>query len=203
MADTFAAPRMTPQPIPDSDDDATWIARSLAEPSAFRTLFARHHDRVHRYVASRIGPDAAPDVVSDTFLEAFRTRARFDEARGRDAAPWLLGIATRRLSRQRGAELRWHRRREAAARSEPSAMLVQHGPGSADDLGRLDAAAMRGDLLAALSKLRRGERDALCACVLGGLTYEEAARALDVPVGTVRSRIARARQRLRDALATD
>ena len=194
---------MTSGTLPDPEDDATWIARSVAEPATFRTLFARHHDRVHRYVTSRIGPDAAPDVVSETFLEAFRTRARFDATRGRDAAPWLLGIATRLVSRQRGAEVRWHRRREAATWSESHATLAHHGPGSTDDVHRIDAASRRGDLLAALSKLRRGERDALCACVLGELTYDEAARALGVPVGTVRSRISRARRRLRDTLATD
>lgn len=202
MADTHSTPRMT-HPMPATvreDDDADTIARSLSEPATFRAIFARHHDRVHRYVASRIGPDAAPDVVSETFLQAFSTRKRFDAARGTDALPWLLGIATKLVSRQRGAEVAWQRRRAAAVASESHATLVQHGPSSAEHLQRLDAADRRADLLAALGTLRRDERDALCACVLGDLTYEEAAQSLGIPIGTLRSRIARARHRLQRSL---
>lgn len=183
----------------DEPTDATLIERSRTEPAAFRAIFQRHHPVVHRFVASRIGPDAAQDVVSETFLQAFRGRASFDPARGEDALPWLVGIAAKLVSRARGAEARWQRRQAAALRSGPSLTAVP-GPGSSDDLRRLDAERLRPELLAALGTLRRGERDALCAHVISGLSYEEAAVALGVPIGTIRSRIARARERLREVL---
>lgn len=201
MTDTAAALRepMTTFERSNEPDDATHIARSLAEPAAFRAVFARHHDSIHRFVASRIGPDAAQDVVSETFLQAFRIRQRFDSARGTDALPWLIGIASRLVSRSRGAEVRWQRRQAAAMRSEPRLAAI-HGSDSPDVLRRLDAERLRPELVAALGDLRRADRDALCACVLAGLSYQEAAVALGVPIGTIRSRVARARERLRSAL---
>lgn len=183
----------------DPEDDASCIARSLREPSAFRELFARHHDTVHRYVTARLGPVDAPDVVSECFLQAFRGRARFDPAPGRDALPWLLGIATRQIARSRGAEARWHRRRATALDHASVGALSQPGP-DALDIARVDAERLRPELLAALAALRRPERDAICACVLGGLGYQDAARALGIPIGTLRSRVSRARMRLRAAL---
>jgi RNA polymerase sigma factor (sigma-70 family) len=181
-------------------DDAACIARSVAEPSAFRVVFTRHHDRVHRYVASRTGPDAAHDIVSETFLQAFRHRHRFDASTGVDALPWLLGIATKLIARARGAEARWHRRRIAAMQLARDPASGVAAPEASAALDRIDAQQMRPELLAALGRLRRDERDALCACVLGGLTYEQAAASLGVPIGTIRSRVARARERLRHSL---
>ncbi len=162
---------------------------------AFDALFARHHDRVRRYVVSRVGPDVADDVVADTFVEAFRSRVKFDAARGEDAAPWLLGIATNMLARHRSTERRWLERRARA--------LVERPAESFEDgiATRADARGLRAELLAAVAALPERERAPLLLHVLGGCSYEEVAHALDIPIGTVRSRISRGTARLRQELA--
>jgi hypothetical protein len=77
----------------DSLDDAALIRLSLAEAEQFELLFVRHEPAIRRYVARRLGVDAADDVVAETFLLAFRQRADYDSARGGVLA-WLYGIAT-------------------------------------------------------------------------------------------------------------
>lgn len=74
-------------------DDATLIAQSLRAPERFGVLFDRHAPAIFRYAARRLGPDAADDIVAETFLTAFRARGRYDPAY-LDAGPWLYGIAT-------------------------------------------------------------------------------------------------------------
>ena len=73
--------------------DADVIARSVQEPEVFAVLFRRHAAAIQRYVARRLGVDAAEDVVAETFLAAFDQRGRYDLSRP-DARPWLYGIAT-------------------------------------------------------------------------------------------------------------
>ncbi|MCK9928581.1 RNA polymerase sigma factor [Frankia sp. Mgl5] len=178
--------------------DADLLVRSVREPEVFADLFERHGDRVHRYLARRAGADLAEDLVSDTFVAAFEQRSRFDPARGPDGAlPWLLGIATRILQGHRRAEARRWRVLERALPDRPE-------PAAADRVAdRVDADAAVQSLVRALAELPDGERDALLLLAWGDLRYEEIATALAVPVGTVRSRIHRARNRLRAALADD
>ncbi len=161
----------------------------------FGVLFERHHDRVRRYVASRVGPDAADDVVAETFVEALRSRGRFDASMGTDAAPWLLGIATNMLARHKTLERRWFERRARA--------LVEPAEGDFEDgvVTRADAGERRAHLVAAVAALPERERTPLLLHVLGGLRYEEVATALDIPIGTVRSRISRGTARLKGELA--
>ncbi len=179
----------------EQQPDASIIERSIDDAAAFDAVFERHHDRVRRYVVSRIGPDAADDVVADTFVEAFRSRAGFDAGAGSDAAPWLLGIATNMLARHRAAERRWLER----CASHP----LEVGEAAFDELAvtRLDARARRGRIARAIGQLPARERVPLLLHVLGGCSYEEVARALDVPIGTVRSRISRGTARLRKELS--
>ena len=104
---------MTPQSrahaAPDADaDDATVIQFSRHEPEHFTVLFRRHAPHIQRYVVRRLGPDAADDIVAETFLLAFRHRDRYDAARA-DARPWLYGIATNLIGRHRRAEVRLYR----------------------------------------------------------------------------------------------
>lgn len=172
--------------------------RQQAAPDAlvdFDELFERHHDRVRRYVVSRVGPDVADDVVADTFVQALRARDRFDASLGNDAAPWLLGIATNMLARHRAAERRWL---ERCAR-QPVEVAVPTFEELAD--ARADARSRRLRLVAALGELSERERVPLLLHVLGGCSYEDVARALDVPIGTVRSRISRGTARLRKELS--
>jgi RNA polymerase sigma factor (sigma-70 family) len=178
---------------PDSSiatDDASVIARSRWEPEAFSALFRRHAPVIQRYVTRRIGPDAAEDVVADTFLLAFRQRDRYDLARA-DALPWLYGIATNLIGRHRRDEVRLYR---AVARAGVD-------PVTEPFTDRVDAAVSaitaNRALAAALAKLPATHRDVLLLVAWGDLSYEEAAIALGVPMGTVRSRLHRARTALR------
>jgi DNA-directed RNA polymerase specialized sigma24 family protein len=99
---------MTP---PLTLDDAAVIEASFAEPDRFASLFDRHAPYIHRYLARRIGGQAADDLVAETFLVAFRKRARYD-LRCHDARPWLYGIATNLVGQ--------HRRRARAAGRRPA-----------------------------------------------------------------------------------
>jgi RNA polymerase sigma factor (sigma-70 family) len=174
-------------------DDATLIRLSLAEPERFELLFQRHAPQVQRYVVRRLGADAADDIVAETFLLAFRQRAGFDVTRG-DALPWLYGIATNLLGRHRRNEIRLYK---ALARTGTDPVTA---PFTDQVDERVTATAASRRLASALAGLSAAYRDALLLVAWGGLSYEETAIALDVPVGTVRSRISRARADLRRTL---
>jgi RNA polymerase sigma factor (sigma-70 family) len=179
---------------PDADaDDATVIQLSRHEPEQFTVLFRRHAPHIQRYVIRRLGPDAADDIVAETFLLAFRRRDRYDAARA-DARPWLYGIATNLISHHRRAEVRLYR---ALARTGAD-------PVCAPFTDRVDdrvSAGQAGQLIAtALAGLPASLRDTLLLAAWSDLSYEQIALALDVPVGTVRSRLSRARTRLRRTL---
>ncbi|MCC8479891.1 RNA polymerase subunit sigma-70 [Streptomyces sp. CS149] len=181
----------------DAESDASVIARSWDEPEVFAALFDRHSDAVHRYTARRLGNEVADDVVAETFTTAFQQRHRYDPARstGTDAQPWLFGIATNLISRHRRAEAR---RFKAMARVPA---LTDHDEPLADRAAdRVMARAVRRELAAALAALPARHRDVLLLVAWGDLSYEETAQALGIPVGTVRSRLHRARGKLREAL---
>jgi RNA polymerase sigma factor (sigma-70 family) len=173
-------------------DDAALIARSLHAPECFGVLFDRHAPAIGRYIARRLGPDVADDLVAETFLVAFRKRGHYDLAHG-DARPWLYGIATRLIGRHRRQEVRFFR---AIARTgvDPAA-----DPAADQVIDRIAAQAARRELAAALARLPRDQRDVLLL-VASGLGYEETALALAVPTGTVSSRLVRARRKVRAAL---
>ncbi|KOG34078.1 RNA polymerase sigma factor [Streptomyces resistomycificus] len=181
----------------DAESDASVIARSRDQPEAFAALFDRHADAVHRYAARRLGGEVADDLVAETFTTAFQQRHRYDPARGAgaDARPWLFGIATNLVGRHRRAEAR---RFKAMARVPA---LADHDEPLADRAAdRVVARAVRRELAAALAALPARYRDVLLLVAWGDLGYEEAAQALGIPVGTVRSRLHRARSKLREAL---
>jgi RNA polymerase sigma factor (sigma-70 family) len=189
---------MTPQSQapaePDADaDDATVIQLSRHEPEQFTVLFHRHAPHIQRYVIRRLGPDAADDIVAETFLLAFRQRDRYDQARA-DARPWLYGIATNLISHHRRAEVRLYR---ALARTGADPVCEAF----TDRVDDRVSAGQAGQLIAAaLAGLTAELRDTLLLAAWSDLSYEQIALALDVPVGTVRSRLSRARTRLRRTL---
>ena len=174
-------------------DDADLIRRSLDDPEWFAQVFERHHRRIHHYAARRLGTPAADDIVAETFLVAFRRRASYDQ-RQRFARPWLYGIATRLIADQRRTEERFYRALKRTG--------VDPLPESLADsvVTRVAAQDAERRLAGALAGLSRGDRDVLLLVAWGDLTYEETARALRVPVGTVRSRLSRARRKVRTAL---
>ncbi|MEW9553721.1 RNA polymerase sigma factor [Nonomuraea sp. NPDC050783] len=177
----------------DGGDDASSIERSLREPEAFAEVFRRHAADITRYVTRRLGADAADDVVAETFLAAFRQRHLYDLSRP-SARPWLYGIATHLMGRHRRAEVRQLRILERTGTDPVAAPFTDRS----DD--RVSAEATRRRLAGALATLPRGHRDALLLVAWAGLTYTEVAEALDVRVGTVRSRINRGRTKLRKEL---
>jgi RNA polymerase sigma factor (sigma-70 family) len=183
-----------PADTPLRADDAAIIEASRSQPEEFAALFDRHAPLIHRYIARRVGVQSADDLVAETFLAAFRRRLRYETSQ-RDARPWLYGIATHLISQHRREESRQLRIRLAA-----SAELTE--PGHSDRVaGDLTASAMRGVLAAALADLPERERDVLVLIAWEQLSYDEVATALHIPVGTVRSRLSRARARVREALA--
>lgn len=173
-----------------ADDGELWQRARTGEPECFGVLFDRHGEAVRTFCARRTGSlDAADDLVSIVFLEAWRRRDEVELVDG-NALPWLYGIA--RLTIQH----RWRtalRHRRALSRLASAAAAPDH----ADEVvGRLDDERHLARLRAAFQRLGTADRDVLTLCVWQGLSYAEAAVALDVPVGTIRSRLSRARSRL-------
>jgi RNA polymerase sigma factor (sigma-70 family) len=177
----------------DTDGDAALVARSLHEPEAFTALFDRYAVPIHRYLARRIGAAHAEDLLAQTFLVAFETRARYHAGRA-GVRPWLYGIATNLLRRHRRDEVRQFR---AFARTGTDPDVPCPAEAVAE---RVDADAAARGLGRALAAMPARDRDVLLLTAWADLPYEEVARALDIPVGTVRSRLHRARARLRAEL---
>lgn len=170
------------------NNDSEVISRSIAEPALFAQIFERHASAIGGYTRRRIGLDAVDDVLSETFLVAFRKRASFD-MKSDSARPWLFGIATRVMHRHRRAEEREWR----ASASAPAVSVDSHEEGSD---ARLDASAALRDLGPRIAALSQRERDVLLLYAWGDLSYEQIAAALKIPIGTVRSRLSRVRQKL-------
>ncbi|MFI7697009.1 sigma-70 family RNA polymerase sigma factor [Nonomuraea sp. NPDC049655] len=162
--------------------DSAVIEASLAEPERFAELFERHAAVLHRYVVRRLGPDQAEDVVAETFTRAFEKRHKYALDR-QDALPWLYGIATNIIGTHRRAETRGYR---ALARTGEDPVAVAFDERV---VARVSASGTRRPLAAALAALGKGERDVLLLVSWGDLSYEETAQALNVPIGTVLSRL--------------
>jgi RNA polymerase sigma-70 factor (ECF subfamily) len=174
-------------------DDAAVIRLSRHEPEHFTALFRRHAPHIQRYVVRRLGQDAADDIVAETFLLAFRQRNSYDQTRT-DARPWLYGIATNLIGRHRRTEIRLYR---ALARTGADPVMEPFTD-TVDD--RVSATSASRRVAAALARLPEEHRDTLLLVAWGDLSYEEVAKVLRVPVGTVRSRVSRARSKLRRTL---
>lgn len=173
--------------------DAEVIQRSRQDPAAFSTLFDRHAPALHRYVTRRLGDSLADDIVAETFLAAFRQRDRYDLS-CTDARPWLYGIAANLIGKHRRTEVRSYR---AMARTGVDDVAESY----ADRVdARVSASAAQRDLARALAGLSPDERDVLLMIAWADFGYEEVAQALGIPVGTVRSRLHRARRKTRAAL---
>jgi RNA polymerase sigma factor (sigma-70 family) len=181
--------------LPDAaPSDSALIAASLTDPEVFATLFDRHAATVHRYLGRRVG-DLADDLLSETFLIGFRRRAAY-RADHVEVRPWLIGIATNLVHGHVRSEQRRYRALARAAGQQP----VDRGLDSDEAADRLDAEALRGPLAGALAGLKARDRDVLLLFAWGQLSYEEIAAVLEVPLGTVRSRLNRARRQTRAAL---
>jgi RNA polymerase sigma-70 factor (ECF subfamily) len=173
----------------ESASDAALIEASGRRPERFAVVFDRHFTAIHRYLARRAGREVADDLASQCFTIAFERRGTFDASAG-GARPWLYGIATNLLRDHWRAE-----RRSAVTMirvGNDSAGAVHPDPAARDEadpeLGR------------ALRSLEPAQLDVLLLYAWAELSYDEIALALGVQVGTVRSRLSRARARLREEL---
>ncbi len=179
------------RPIHSVTTDSEIIQRSLQQPAAFADLFDRHARAVNAFATYRVGRHAAEDVLSETFLVAFRRRADFDTD-VESAAPWLLGIASRLIRRHRALEARQWRSFAASISQQEHLSLG----GLEDAMSRLDAEREVEMLRARIAALAPRDRETLLLYAWQGMSYDEVAAALGVPVGTVRSRLNRVRRRL-------
>jgi RNA polymerase sigma factor (sigma-70 family) len=173
--------------------DADVVEASIADPAGFATLFDRHATAIRDYLARRIGPQPAEDLTGETFLIAFSRREDYDLAH-QNALPWLYGIASNLVRERRRAEVRQLR---ALARTGVDDVLADHAESVS---AKVTAQASTRVLAGALARLTAGERDVLLLMAWAGLSYDELAAALDIPLGTVRSRLHRARTKVRAAL---
>jgi RNA polymerase sigma-70 factor, ECF subfamily len=163
------------------------------EVAAFADLFARHSAAVYNHCFRRTGSwSTAEELMAITFLELWRCR-RSMPAGANMRLPWILAVANNVMrNRQRS-----HRRYAAALARLPKPETT---PDPADDAAaRVDAERRMSRLLPVLRSLPERELRVIELCVGAGLTHQEAAEALAIPLGTVKSRLARGMDRLRTA----
>lgn len=168
--------------------DAALIAASVGEPAAFAIVFDRHWPRIHRFCVSRAG-EAGEDLAAEVFRIAFDDRRRFDTDAD-SAAPWLYGIATNLLRH-------WFRGQARGTAALARTDRDDARDGADEALSRVEAKQLGPQLAAALASISAPDRDALLLYAWADLTYAQIAAATAVPVGTVRSRINRARAQVR------
>lgn len=173
------------------DDSVLWCRARMGDSEAFGMLFERHARTIYNFCFRRVGNWAtAEDLVSIVFLQAWR---RLDKQlpSGKEL-PWLFGIATNVVRNRRRSE----RRHAAALKRVPQ---PTPDPSFADDSDqRVDDEGLMGGALALVARLPRREQEVFALCAWSELSYEDAAIALRIPVGTVRSRLSRARTRLQE-----
>jgi RNA polymerase sigma factor (sigma-70 family) len=180
-------------------DAALWQAAAAGEHGAFGELYDRHATAVYNYLLRRATDwSVAEDLTAAVFLQAWRRREDVVFA-GDSALPWLLGVARQLRRNATRSRLRYQ-----AALGRAGRELVPAGTaGDPAELvtGRLDTERQLQHLRTAIAGLPRQQREAIELCVYAGLDQQAAAVALGVSVGTIKSRLYRARQRLATELA--
>lgn len=180
--------------LPAESDRELWQRVRKDDREAFAFLFERYADSVYNYCFRRSGDwAAAEDIVSSVFVEAWRRRADLEiTSESERLLPWLLGVATNQLrSRNRSAS-----RLARALLREQSRTNREESDFADDAVGRMAEEQRMRAVLASVRSLPRAEQEALALYAWAGLSYDEVAVALEIPVGTVRSRLSRARHRL-------
>jgi RNA polymerase sigma factor (sigma-70 family) len=173
---------------PSSDRDL--VAASVDQPTAFGEIFDRHAPVILRFLVRRVGPGQAEQLLGETFRIAFERRAVFDPERG-GVRPWLYGIAINLLRRHRRSEQRRLRATSRLAARRDGAV-----PDEENVIAAADAQVLLPSVAEVMLDLPDAERDVLVLFAWEELGYEEIASALEIPVGTVRSRLNRARRRI-------
>jgi len=174
---------MTPHAV---SDESLWRASAEGHEGAFSELYERHAGTIYNYLFRRLADwSEAEDLTAVVFMEAFRRRKDVVVHEGK-VLPWFYGIATNVLRNRRRALWR-HRRLVEQLAGERGEIVTP------DAAARAEAAEQMRSVLSLVASLPRPQQDVVALCVWSGLSYEEAAAALAVPIGTVRSRLARAR----------
>lgn len=174
----------------DERADSAALAASVDQPDAFSVVFYQHFDDVFRFLRRRLGAATAEDIAAETFARAFSARARFEP--GRAVRPWIYGIAVNLLRNHYREEERLLRA-FAATGADPT----RAGSESSEESTPFGLSA---EVAGALGKLPTIEREALLLYAWGDFEYSEIAIIIGVPVGTVRSRLNRARARVIEAM---
>ena len=173
--------------------DSDLLAMAGSEPEAFGELFRRHSRSVYAYCARCTGNlDFAEDLTSVVFMEAFRLRRKLQLSNA-SALPWLIGVANNVM---RNADRSLRRYRSALDRIPVPADSASPEENTMERLGAQEALA---GALEAISTLTQGEQDVVLLVLWSEFTYADAATAIGVPVGTVRSRLASARAKFKDS----
>jgi RNA polymerase sigma factor (sigma-70 family) len=179
---------------PRCDDTDVWPSVQ-GDPSALGTLFERHAQSVYDFCCWRTrDPHLAEDLTSAVFLEAWRRRTTVRNS-GNCALPWLLGVANN-LCRNAARSLRRH---SAALKRMSSATTERPFDEAVVDAMAAGIAVER--LSANWDELTDQEKEIVVLVFWSELSYQETADALGVPIGTIRSRVARARDKLQHSLA--
>jgi RNA polymerase sigma factor (sigma-70 family) len=174
----------------ERNDSELWAAARDGDAESFGALYERHARTIYNYLFRRLADwSEAEELTSVVFLEAYRRRDEVSVAEGKVLA-WLYGVATNVLRNRRRA-LRRHRQALSQLPPSPPSPDI-----AGDAVARVAAAEEMRALLRRIESLPRAQQDVVVLCLWSELSYEEAAVALGVPVGTVRSRLARARQAL-------
>jgi RNA polymerase sigma factor (sigma-70 family) len=159
---------------------------------SFDEVFEDEFDGLHKYLARRVGSAVADDLAADVFATAFRRWGVWDQSR--PVRPWLYGIAANIVKHH------WRRERRmlrAFARLVESPAFEEDDPPAA----RLDSRVTRGAMAAALAELRAEEREVLLLHAWADLSDSEIAEALSIPIGTVKSRLSRGSERIRNHMS--
>jgi len=172
--------------------DAEVIGRSLSEPEAFGLIYDRHAATLLRFLGRRAGSKVAEGLVGELFRVAFERRKAFDASRS-SALPWLYGIGSKLLLKHRRGEAR---RLRASARMAADREAADRRAGAA----AIEARVLLPRVADAIETLPDDERETLLLFAWEELSYHSVAEALELPIGTVRSRLNRARTRLRELL---
>jgi RNA polymerase sigma factor (sigma-70 family) len=173
------------------DDSTLWARSRAGDADAFTALFRRHARPLYNYCFRRLGNwTAAEDALSIVFLEAWRRRDK--ELPPDKVLPWLYGVAVNVLRNRRRSERRFRAALARVPEPQPEADFSEQAEERLDDERQMKQA------LSMLSQLPRAEQDVFVLCAWFDLSYADAGFALGIPVGTVRSRLSRARQHLRE-----
>jgi RNA polymerase sigma factor (sigma-70 family) len=165
----------------------------IVDPADFEVAFQQHFPSIYRFISRRVGTALAEDLTAETFATAYRRRASFEPRRG-SLRSWLYGIAINLVRNHWRAE---QHLLALDARLVPETDL----PDSTEAIDqRVIATLLAPRLAAALGLLTRDQRDVLLLHAWAELSHEEIAAVLEIPPGTARSRLSRARASLREQL---